>query len=74
MGKLTYSAKLLRELTAFAKANKVYWIVPLVIVLALAALIAVAGQGAAPFITRCSRRSLRVHGLHGTESPCARSR
>ncbi len=50
MGKLTYSTKLLRELTAFARANKVYWIVPLVLVLALAALIAVAGQGAAPFI------------------------
>ena len=50
MSKITYSAKLFRELVDFAKANKVYWIVPLVIVLALAALIAVAGQGAAPFI------------------------
>ena len=50
MGKLGYSSKLFGELLGFAKANKVYWIVPLVIVLALAALIAVAGQGAAPFI------------------------
>lgn len=50
MAKITYTAKLMRELLDFAKANKVYWIVPLVVVLALAALIAVAGQGAAPFI------------------------
>lgn len=50
MGKLSYSAKLLRELLAFAKANKVYWIVPLVMVLALAAIVVLFGQGAAPFI------------------------
>ena len=50
MGKLSYVPKLLRELLDFARANKVYWIVPMVLVLALAALIAVAGQGAAPFI------------------------
>ncbi len=50
MGKLAYSGKLLRELVDFARENKVYWIVPLALVLALAALIAVAGQGAAPFI------------------------
>ncbi len=50
MGKLTYSTKLFREFIDFAKANKVYWIVPLLLVLALAALIAVAGQGSAPFI------------------------
>jgi hypothetical protein len=50
MGKLSYSTKLMRELVDFAKANKVYWIVPLVLVLALAAVVVFFSQGAAPFI------------------------
>ena len=50
MGKLSYSGKLVREFFAFARANKVYWIVPLVMVLALAAIVVFFGQGAAPFI------------------------
>lgn len=50
MGKLGYSRKLLGELTDFARQNKVYWIVPLVLVLLLAGLIVVAGQGMTPFI------------------------
>ena len=50
MGKLGYSGKLLKEFIDFAKENKAYWIVPLVIILALMALLVVAGQGAAPFI------------------------
>ena len=50
MSKIAYSGKLLGEFVAFAKQNKVYWIVPLVLVLALMAVLIVAGQGAAPFI------------------------
>lgn len=50
MGKLKHSGKLFGEFVAFAKENKVYWIVPLILVLALIALLIVAGQGAAPFI------------------------
>ena len=34
----------------FAKQNKIYWIVPLVVVLLLAGLLVVTSQGAAPFI------------------------
>ncbi|MBM4344231.1 MAG: hypothetical protein FJ100_12755 [Deltaproteobacteria bacterium] len=50
MGKLTHSTKLARELWAFAKANKAWWILPLMILLSLAAVLVVAGQGTAPFI------------------------
>lgn len=35
MSKLGYTGKLLRQLVGFARQNKVYWIVPLVILLAL---------------------------------------
>ena len=50
MGKLAYSGKLLSEFMKFAKQNKVYWIVPLVIVLVLTGVLVFATQGAAPFI------------------------
>lgn len=50
MGKLAYSGKLFRELIAFAKQNKVYWIVPLVAVLLLIGLLIFTTQSAAPFI------------------------
>ena len=49
MGKLEYSGKLLREFVGFAKANKAYWIVPLIVLLGLASLLIVAGQSLAPF-------------------------
>jgi hypothetical protein len=50
MGKLSYGYKLIGELTAFARQHKVYWIVPLVIVLVLGTLFIVASHVAAPFI------------------------
>lgn len=50
MGKLGYSGQLLRELVAFAKENKVYWIVPLVLTLGILTLLIFGGQGASPFI------------------------
>ncbi|HKV09139.1 MAG TPA: DUF5989 family protein [Thermoanaerobaculia bacterium] len=34
----------------FARQNKVYWIVPFVLILALVILLVVTSQGAAPFI------------------------
>ena len=50
MAKIAYTGKLLREFLGFARARRVYWIVPLVVVLGLAALLVVAGQTAAPMI------------------------
>jgi hypothetical protein len=47
---LRYSAKLLREFMGFARANRVYWIVPLILVLGLAGFLVVASQSAAPLI------------------------
>ena len=50
MSKLRYSPRLLREFVGFARDNKAYWIVPLAIVLGLAAVLTVAGQTAAPLL------------------------
>jgi hypothetical protein len=50
MGKFRYSGRLIRELTELARAKKAYWIVPLAIVLGLAAFVVVAGQAAAPLL------------------------
>lgn len=50
MGKLRYTGKLLSEFIQFSRENKVYWIVPLVVVLVLAGVLIVASQSAAPFI------------------------
>ena len=50
MSKFRYSFRLLSEFVGFARENKVYWIVPLIVVLGLAALLVVAGQGAAPLL------------------------
>jgi hypothetical protein len=47
---LGYAGKLLKEFFLFARQNKVYWIVPLILVLALLALLIIAGQSSAPFI------------------------
>lgn len=41
---------LLKEFAGFAWKNKVWWIVPMVLVLLLLALLIVTGQTAAPFI------------------------
>jgi hypothetical protein len=50
MRKLGYTGKLFREFVQFAMQNKMYWIIPLVILLGLMVLLILAGQGATPFI------------------------
>jgi hypothetical protein len=50
MGKLAYVGSLLREVFQFARENKVYWIVPFVLVLGLLVLLVVTSQATAPFI------------------------
>jgi hypothetical protein len=50
MRKAGYAGKLFVEFVRFARAHKVYWIVPLIVVLGLTSLLIVAGQSAAPFI------------------------
>ncbi len=50
MRRLGYIGSLLGEIFQFAKQNKVYWIVPFVLVLAVVILLVVTSQGAAPFI------------------------
>ncbi len=50
MGKISYSFKLFAEFVRFARAHRVYWIVPLVVFLGLAALVVVGGQSAAPLL------------------------
>ena len=50
MGKIGYVGSLLREVVQFARENKVYWIVPFVLVLGLLVLLVVTSQTAAPFI------------------------
>jgi hypothetical protein len=50
MRKAGYSVKLLREFIRFARENRTYWIVPLVLLLGFAAILIVAGQVSAPLI------------------------
>ena len=50
MAKANDSLKLLRDFVAFARQNRMYWIVPLVVMLGLAGILIVAGQAAAPLI------------------------
>jgi hypothetical protein len=50
MSKLGYSFRLFGEFVRFARENKAYWIVPLILVLGLAAFVVVAGQSAAPLL------------------------
>ncbi len=50
MAKIGHGAKMLREIVRFAVANKAYWLIPLILVLGLAAVVMVASQGAAPLI------------------------
>ena len=50
MGKLGYAPRLMREIWQFARENKVYWLVPMVLLLGLTILLIVAGQSSAPFI------------------------
>ncbi len=48
--KISYLGKLMAELFEFAKKEKIYWIVPLVLVLILIGVLIVTSQAAAPFI------------------------
>lgn len=50
MQRLRYLLRLAGEFLAFAREHKVYWIVPLGLVLALILLLVVTSQGAAPFV------------------------
>lgn len=50
MAKSGYALKLLREFVSFARANRAYWLIPLILILALAGIVIVAGQSAAPLL------------------------
>ena len=50
MRRLTYLMRVPKQLIAFAGERKKYWLFPLLVILALATLVVVAGQGASPFI------------------------
>lgn len=50
MGKLRYTTTLFSEFYQFARQNKVYWILPLVVVLVVLVGVVAVGQAAAPFI------------------------
>jgi hypothetical protein len=50
MSKTGYSLKLFREFVGFAREKRAYWIVPLIVVLGLAAALIVSSQVAAPLI------------------------
>lgn len=50
MGKVGYVGSILREVFQFARENKVYWIVPFVLILGLVILLVVTSQASAPFI------------------------
>ena len=50
MGRLRHSGKLLRNLARFAGENKIYWIVPLFLVLGLLGFVIATSQAATPFI------------------------
>ncbi len=50
MGKMKSSLKVSREVVQFARQNRLYWLIPLIGVLALTGLLIVAGQAAAPLL------------------------
>ncbi len=50
MRKVRYFGSILGEIVQFAKQNKVYWIVPLVLILGLVIVLVVTSQATAPFI------------------------
>lgn len=50
MGKLKHTGRLLGEFWAFARENKAYWIVPLILVFLLVALLVIAGSGSVPYL------------------------
>lgn len=50
MSRAGYSIKLFRQFVQFARESRQYYLIPLIILLAVAALIIVVGQSAAPLI------------------------
>ena len=50
MPRLRYVGKLLREIVGLARQHKAYWMIPLFLVLGLAAFAIVASQTAAPLL------------------------
>jgi len=50
MRRFGYLGSLFGEILQFAKQNKVYWIVPFILVLGLVILLVVTSQATAPFI------------------------
>ena len=50
MRKLSYVGSLFSEFFQFARQHKVYWIVPLILILGLVVVLVVTSQSAAPFI------------------------
>ena len=50
MTKIRAGVKLFREFVGFARHNRAYWIIPLIIVLVIAGMAIVVGQNVAPLI------------------------
>ena len=50
MGRFSYAFTLFKEFFQFARAHKAYWIVPMVLVLAIMVVLVAVGQFSAPFI------------------------
>ncbi|MEM7480667.1 MAG: DUF5989 family protein [Acidobacteriota bacterium] len=50
MRKLNYIGSLFKEVVAFAREHKAYWMVPFFLVLALVVFLVVTSQASAPFI------------------------
>ncbi len=48
MTRARYTVRLGSEFVAYAVVNRVWWVIPLMVLLALAALLVVVGQAAAP--------------------------
>jgi hypothetical protein len=50
MRRTGYGFKLIGEFVRFARENRAYWLIPLMLLLGLAGLVIVAGQSAAPLL------------------------
>jgi hypothetical protein len=50
MNRLGYVGTLAKHLWGFAAENKIYWMIPLLVVLALLVLVIFTGQASTPFI------------------------
>jgi hypothetical protein len=50
MGKASYSFRLFRDFVRFAREQRAYWLIPLVLMLGAIGIFIVAGQAAAPLL------------------------